>query len=93
MPEGIRYGGRRPFFCVGHQRGAGVDADEILRRQPWLPEDYEKAPERIRDNEQAIDFLRSDMDSVKSWLKAGVTGIWLLVVQVLAEWIAGGGLF
>lgn len=64
-----------------------------MSRWEWVPDDHPDLPDRVRDNEQAIDFLRSDMDSVKSWLKAGVTGIWLLVVQVLAEWIAGGGLF
>lgn len=60
------------------------------RTWPWTPEQYPEMPDRVRDNEQSIDFLRSDMDSIKAWLKAGVWGIWLLLIQVTAEWLGSG---
>lgn len=77
----------------------GISVTDRWQDQPWLPEDHEHLPRRVRDNEESIRdnhdsiaYLREDMNSIKSWLKAGVWGIWLLVVQVVAEWI-GGGIF
>lgn len=77
-----------------------MDADKILRRQPWLPEDVEQLPGRVRDTEERIrthsdeiDYLRSDMDSIRNLLKWGVGGIWMLVVQIagaaLTFWLGG----
>lgn len=77
-----------------------MDADKILRRQPWLPEDVERLPNRVRDAEERvrthsdeIDYLRDDMDSIRNLLKWGVGGIWMLVVQMagaaLTFWLGG----
>lgn len=60
------------------------------RTWPWTPEQYKDLPHRVRDNEESIGYLRSDMNSIKAWLKAGVWGIWLLVIQVTAEWLGSG---
>lgn len=65
-----------------------MDADEILRRQPWLPEDAEDLPEtvrnqgeNIRQNETAIEYVEDDIESIRSLVSSARKGIWTLVIQ------------